>query len=74
VAAEIERLAYEWDEAARAEPPLVYSGGGREHRRLLNAFGEGKGLWDIQTSMRTVEEEVRVVVWDPTAPSRGPRR
>ena len=32
-----------------------------------------RGLWDIQTSMRTVEEEAKVVVWDPTMPPR-PRR
>ena len=66
VVAEIERLAADWDEAARAGPPmLVFNGGGNERRRLVKAFGEARGLWDIQTSMRSVEEEVKVVIWDP---------
>jgi hypothetical protein len=74
VITETARLAAEWDEAARVgTPPLVYNGGGNERRQLVKAFGEPKGLWNIQTSMRSVEEEVKVLIWDPTAPSRQHR-
>jgi hypothetical protein len=70
---EARRLAYQWEEAAEASPSLVYQGGGRGRQQLLHAYGEGKGIWEIQTSMRFVEEEVDILIWHPRTATRRVR-
>ena len=70
---EIDALENEWDEAARTPgPPLGYHDGGNERRRLVKSFSETRGLWPVQTSMRSVEEDVAAVIFDPLAPGGRP--
>jgi hypothetical protein len=69
---EVDGLAFAWDEAARQQsPPLAYRGG-KERRQLVKTFDENRGMWEVQTSMRTVEEGVTAIIFDPTA-QRGRR-
>ena len=69
-----ERLARDWDAMASGNRALVYYGGGNERPSLLKpAFATRPGMWEMQTSMRAVERDIPIDVWDPAEAARGRR-